>query len=84
MVFTPPRDKTKEEKTYKIIEIVVHLVFIFAIPAIFLEVTTEFDKYALPDFIIYVYGYWLTYLILTPIFYSRFKKRKPYKKFRRK
>ena len=84
MTSTPPKDKASLDKAYKFVEIAIHLILIIVIPAIYLEVTTEFDKYTLPDFINYVYGYWMIYIILTPIFYGVFKKKRRYKKFRRK
>jgi hypothetical protein len=84
MPFTPPKEVSNQVKVYKIIEIVIHLFLIIIIPVIFLEVTTGFNKYDLPDYINYVYGYWLIYLIVTPLFYNVFKKKRKYKKFRRK
>lgn len=84
MAFTPSKEKTNRDKTSPFIEIVAHLILIIIIPAIYLDVTTGFDKYALPEFINYVYGYWMIYIILTPILYGVFKKKVKYKKFRRK
>ncbi|PCJ46593.1 MAG: hypothetical protein COA74_13335 [Gammaproteobacteria bacterium] len=83
MVFTPQKEKTKKQKLLKLAEIAFHLVLIILIPVIYLEITTGFDKYVLPDFITYVYMYWMLYLIIVPILYSLFKKHKKYKRFQR-
>ena len=84
MTSTGPKKITTRDKSYKIFEIIIHLILIIIIPVIYLEVTTGFNKYTLPDFIIYVYGYWMIYIIITPILYGVFKKKRKYKKFRRK
>lgn len=84
MPFTPPKEKTNRDKAYKLVEIIIHLILVIIVPVIYLEVTTGFNKYELPNVINYVYGYWLIYIILTQIFYGVFKKKKGYKKFRRK
>ena len=72
--FVEPKDETSKSK--QIIEILIHINLIVLVPVAFLEYTTGFNKYQLPDFVVYVYLYWLAYLIIIPIFYSLFLRNK--------
>ena len=66
--------KNTNSNLANLLEIVLHIGLLVIVPVIFLEVTTGFDKYLLPDFINYVYSYWLLYLIVVPLIYSRIGK----------
>ena len=77
MPFVKPKDEKSLSR--QIIEILVHIMLIVFVPIAFLEYATGFDKYQLPEFVVYVYFYWLAYLIIMPIFYSVFLKKKKQK-----
>jgi len=65
-----------QKKLLNLLELIIHFVLIVIVPVVFLQFTTGFNKYKLPDFIIYVYLYWLLFLIIVPIFYHLINKKK--------
>jgi len=65
-----------QKKLLNLLELIIHFVLIVIVPVAFLQFTTGFNKYKLPDFIIYVYLYWLLFLIIVPIFYHLINKKK--------
>lgn len=77
MPFVKPKDEKSLSR--QIIEILVHIMLIVFVPIAFLQYATGFDKYQLPEFVVYVYFYWLGYLIIMPIFYAVFLKKKKQK-----
>lgn len=66
----------KNSVLISIIEIMIHVVLLIVVPVLFLYKTTDFNKYLLPDYVNYVYLYWLGYLIVIPTLYSMIKKLK--------
>ena len=68
------------KKTIRLIfEVAFHMFLVVAVPLIYLELATGFNKYRLPEHMTYVYVYWGIYIFLTVLFYGLKKKRKRYK-----
>ena len=73
------KSKNKNRKSLKILnyfEAFFHIVLIVAVPYFYLDITTDFNKYKLPDQIIFVYLYWFAYLIIIPSIYHILNKNK--------
>ncbi len=63
----------------KVIELVIHLFLVVGVPVVYLQLTTGFDEYRLPEKMPIVYVYWLAYIALIAVIYGRIQKNKKYK-----
>ena len=63
----------------KIIELIIHLLLVVAVPVIYLQITTDFNEYRLPEQMPVVYVYWLLYMAIIAVIYGRRQRKKTYK-----
>ena len=64
----------------KSIELVIHLILVVAVPFIYLEIATGYNKYRLPEHMPVVYVYWLVYIFIIAVIYGLRRKRKKYQR----
>ena len=62
----------------KSIELAIHVFLVVAVPFIYLEIATGFNKYRLPEHMPVVYVYWLVYIFIIAVIYGMRKKRQKY------
>jgi hypothetical protein len=72
--------KLSPKKIRLVLEIAFHMFLVVAVPLIYLEIATDYNKYRLPEHMIYVYIYWAIYIFATVTFYGLKKKRKKYQR----
>ena len=64
----------------KSIELIIHLLLVIAVPFIYLEIATGFNKYRLPEYMPVVYIYWLVYILISAVVYGVLHQRKRYQR----
>ncbi|MEL0035246.1 MAG: hypothetical protein VW882_02430 [Gammaproteobacteria bacterium] len=64
----------------KTLELLVHLFLIVGVPVIYLDITTGYNKYRLPEQMPVVYVYWLVYIVIIAIIYGISQKTKKYQR----
>lgn len=68
----------EKQTIQKSIELAIHLFLVVAVPFIYLEIATGYNKYRLPEHMPVVYVYWLIYIFIIAVIYGLRQKRKKY------